>query len=76
MPPPKNVKLILSIPKEIKEKAELICQQRKISMAEFFIELIEREASEAQDPFAFLDGIWEDRQITAEEIRERAWKRS
>ena len=40
------------------------------------VELIEREAERLKDPFAELRGIWVDTPVTAEELSERARKRS
>ena len=37
---------------------------------------MEREAKREKDPFAGLEGVWKDNPVTAEDLREKAWKRS
>ena len=69
-------KLTLSVPPKFKRKAALLSRRRKKSISALFVEFVEREVKREKDPFAGLDGVWKDYPITAEELRERAWKRS
>jgi hypothetical protein len=69
-------KLTLSVPMGFKRKARRLSQRRGKSISALVVELIEREATLPSDPFANLRGIRKDRNIDAEEIRGRAWKRS
>ncbi len=71
-----TTKLTLSVPLKFKRTARLLSQRRGKSISALVVELIEREAAMQSDPFANLRGIWKDRDIDAEEIRQRAWKRS
>jgi len=71
-----TVKLTLSVPPDFKRKATMLSRKRKKSISALVVELLEREAAKEKDPFAGLDGIWEERDITVEELREKAWKRS
>lgn len=69
-------KLTLSVPPKFKRKAALLSRRRKKSISALFVEFVEREAMREKDPFAGLDGVWEGRDITLEQLREKAWKRS
>jgi hypothetical protein len=71
-----TVKLTLSIPPQFKRTATMLSRRRKKSISALFVELMEREAAKEKDPFAGLDGVWEGRDITVEQLREKAWKRS
>ncbi len=71
-----TTKLTLSVPLRFKRTAQALSKRRKKSISALVVELIEREASREKDPFAGLDGVWEGRDITLEELREKAWKRS
>lgn len=71
-----RTKLTLSVPMDFKRTARRLSQRRGKSISALVVELIEREAAMQGDPFANLRGIWKDRDIDAEELRERAWKRS
>ncbi|MBL7953796.1 MAG: hypothetical protein JNJ91_02070 [Flavobacteriales bacterium] len=71
-----TVKLTLSVPPKFKKTATMLSKRRKKSISALVVELLECEAAKEKDPFAGLDGIWEDRDITAEELRAKAWKRS
>lgn len=73
-----TTKLTLSVPLRFKRTASALSRRRKKSISALVVELIEREAAqdEAKDPFAELRGIWKGRNIDAEEIRQRVWKRS
>ncbi len=71
-----RTKLTLSVPMDFKRTARRLSQRRGKSISALVVELIEREAAMQRDPFANLRGIWKDRGIDADEIRERAWKRS
>ncbi|MBS1938241.1 MAG: hypothetical protein JSS84_10585 [Bacteroidetes bacterium] len=71
-----TAKLTLSVPLKFKRTARRLSQRRGKSISALVVELIEREAAMQRDPFANLRGIWKDRDIDAEELRERAWKRS
>ena len=73
---PMTTKLTLSVPLKFKRTARRLSQRRGKSISALVVELIEREAAMQSDPFANLRGIWKDRDIDADEIRERAWKRS
>ncbi len=68
-------KLTLSVPPGFKRKAALLSRRRKKSISALFVEFVEREAKREKDPFAGLDGVWEDNPITAEELRVKAWRR-
>ena len=69
-------KLTLSVPPKFKRKAAMLSRRRKKSISALFVEFVEREAKREKDPFAALEKIWKDNPITAEELREKAWKRS
>ena len=71
-----TVKLTLSVPPKFKRTATMLSRRRKKSISALFAELLEREAEKDKDQYAEMRGIWKDRDITVEEIRERAWKRS
>lgn len=71
-----TTKLTLSVPLKFKRTARRLSQRRGKSISALVVELIEREAAMQSDPFANLRGIWKDRDIDAEELRERAWNRS
>ena len=71
-----TAKLTLSVPLKFKRTARRLSQRRGKSISALVVELIEREAAMQSDPFANLRGIWKDRDIDAEELRERAWNRS
>ncbi len=73
---PTTTKLTLSVPLKFKRTARRLSQRRGKSISALVVELIEREAAMQSDPFANLRGIWKDRDIDAEELRERAWIRS
>jgi hypothetical protein len=69
-------KLTRSGPLNFKRKAALLSRKRKKSISALFVEFVEREAQREKDPFAVLEGVWKDNPVTAEELREKAWKRS
>lgn len=69
-------KLTLSVPPKFKRKAQVLSRRRKKSISALFVEFVEREAKREKDPFAGLDGVWEGRNITLEQLREKAWSRS
>ncbi|MBP8823272.1 MAG: hypothetical protein KBH07_06485 [Flavobacteriales bacterium] len=71
-----TTKLTLSVPLKFKRTARRLSQRRGKSISALVVELIEREAAKEKDPFAKLSEIWKDNPISAEELRERAWKRS
>ena len=71
-----TVKLTLSVPPKFKRTATMLSRRRKKSISALVVELLEREAKREKDPFAGLAEIWKDNPVTAEELRERAWKRS
>lgn len=71
-----TTKLTLSVPPNFKRTAAKLSRRRKKSISALVVELVEREARREKDPFATLEGVWKDNPITAEELRERAWKRS
>ncbi|MCI1751729.1 MAG: hypothetical protein LKM36_02360 [Flavobacteriales bacterium] len=52
-----------------------ISNRRNISISKLFDEFVERESVKEPEPFAKLDGIWKDRDISLEKIREKAWRR-
>lgn len=69
-------KLTLSVPPEFKRKAHQLSRRRKKSISALFVEFVERETKRLKDPFEELDGVWEGRDITLEQLRQRAWCRS
>ena len=71
-----TVKLTLSVPPKFKRTAAMLSRRRKKSISALVVELLEREAARDKDPFAGLDGVWKDNPVTAEQLREKAWKRS
>lgn len=71
-----TTKLTLSVPLRFKRTAAALSRRRKKSISALVVELVEREARREKDPFAGLEDIWKDNPITAEELREKAWKRS
>lgn len=71
-----TVKLTLSVPPKFKRTATMLSRRRKKSISALVVELLEREAAREKDPFAGLDGVWKDNPVTAEQLREKAWKRS
>ena len=71
-----TTKLTLSVPLKFKRTAAMLSRRRKKSISAVFVEFVEREAKREKDPFAGLEEIWKDNPITAEELREKAWKRS
>ncbi len=71
-----TTKLTLSVPPKFKQKAVMLSRRRKKSISALFVEFVEREAKREKDPFATLEGLWKDNPVTAEELREKAWKRS
>ena len=71
-----TTKLTLSVPLKFKRTAAMLSRRRKKSISALFVEFVEREAKLGKDPFAGLDGAWEGRDITLEQLREKAWKRS
>lgn len=71
-----TTKLTLSVPLKFKRTARKLSQRRGKSISALVVELIEREAAMQGDPFANLRGIWLDRDVDADEIRQHAWKRS
>ena len=68
-------KLTLSVPPEFKRKAHQLSRRRKMSISALFVEFVERETKHVKNPFEGLDGIWEGRDITLEQLRRRAWSR-
>ncbi len=71
-----TVKLTLSVPPNFKRTATMLSRRRKKSISALVVELLEREAAKEKDPFEKLAEIWGDNPVTADELRERAWKRS
>jgi len=74
-----TTKLTLSVPPKFKRTAAMLSRRRKKSISALFVEFVEfveREAEREMDPFATLESSWKDDPVTAEELRERAWKRS
>jgi len=69
-------KLTLSVPLKFKRKAQLLSRKRKKSISALFEEFVEREAKREKDPFSILEVVWKDDPVTADELREKAWKRS
>jgi hypothetical protein len=54
----------------------MLSRRRKKSISALFVEFVEREAKREKDPFETLEELWKDNPVTAEELREKAWKRS
>ncbi len=73
---PMTTKLTLSVPPKFKRTAAILSRRRKKSISALFVEFVEREAKREKDPFATLEELWKDNPVTAEELREKAWKRS
>lgn len=71
-----TTKLTLSVPLKFKRTDRRLSRQRGKSISALVVELIEREAKKEKDPFAKLSEIWKDNPVSAEELRERAWRRS
>lgn len=69
-------KLTLSIPPEFKRKAHQLSRRRKKSISALFVEFVELETRREKNPFDGLDGVWQGRDITLEQLRQRAWCRS
>ena len=72
-----TTKLTLSVPPKFKRTAEALSRSRKKSISALVVELVEREAAQEKEkmPFQELLGIWADRDITLEKIREKAWRK-
>lgn len=68
-------KLTITVPEGFKETARCLARARGKSISALVVELVEREAAKAKDPFEGLRGIWKDNPVSASEIRKRAWKR-
>ncbi len=71
-----TTKLTLSVPLKFKRTARILSRKRKKSISALFVEFVERESKAQKDPFAGIAGMWKDYDISAEELRKRAWKRS
>ncbi len=71
-----TTKLTLSVPPKFKRTAAMLSRRRKKSISALFVEFVEREAKREKDPFETLEALWRDNPVTAEELREKAWKRS
>lgn len=69
-------KLTLSVPPKFKRTAAMLSRKRKKSISALFVEFVEREVKREKDPFAALEELWKDNPVTAEELREKAWRRS
>lgn len=70
-----KTKLTLLVEEKTKRKARILSNRRKISISKLFDEFVERESVKEEEPFAKLEGIWKDRDITLEKIRDKAWRR-
>ena len=70
-----KTKLTLLVEEKTKRKARILSNRRRISISKLFDEFVERESVKESEPFAKLDGIWKDRDITLEKIREKTWRR-
>lgn len=71
-----TTRLTLSVPLKFKRTAEALSKKRRKSISALVVELVEREAAQEKDIYAELRGIWKGRDINADEIRQRVWKRS
>ena len=71
-----TVRLTLSVPQKAKRTATMLSRKRNKSISALIVELLDREAAKEKDPFERLAEIWGDNPATADELRERAWKRS
>lgn len=71
-----KTKLTLSVEEKVKRSAHALSRLRKRSISSLVSEFIERELSRKEEPLTEFWGIWADRDITLEQIREKAWKRS
>ena len=71
-----KTKLTLSVDAKVKRSARLLSRKRKRSISALVSEFIERELARKEEPLKEFWGIWADRDITLEKIREKAWKRS
>lgn len=71
-----KTKLTLSVDSKVTRSARLLSRRRKRSISALFSEFIERELARKEEPLKEFWGIWADRDITLEKIREKAWKRS
>ena len=71
-----KTKLTLSVDAKVKRSARLLSRKRKRSISALVSEFIERELARKEEPLKEFWGIWADRDITLEKIREKAWRRS
>lgn len=72
-----KTKLTLLVEERTKRKARILSNRRRISISRLFDEFVERESARKKEevPFEGLWGIWADRDITLERIREKAWRK-
>ncbi|MCC6577252.1 MAG: hypothetical protein IT228_07915 [Flavobacteriales bacterium] len=72
-----KTKLTLFVEERTKRKARILSDRRRISISRLFDEFVERESARKKEevPFEGLWGIWVDRDITLEKIREKAWRK-
>lgn len=72
-----KIKLTLLVEEKTKRKARILSNRRRISISKLFDEFVERESAKKKEtvPFESLWGIWADRDITLEKIREKAWRK-
>ncbi len=68
-------KLTLTIRREVARKARSLSRSRRQTVSRMFEEWVLR-MSDTEDPLLALAGLWKDRDISLEEIRKQAWKRS
>ncbi|MBK9275104.1 MAG: hypothetical protein IPM49_11285 [Flavobacteriales bacterium] len=70
-----KTKLTLLVDERIKRKARALSKRRKTSISAMISEFIDREDKVKKDALNEFWGIWADRDIDLEKIRERAWRR-
>ena len=71
-----RTKLTLSVDQRTLKNARSLSRRRKRSISSLVAEFFERELKRKEDPLMEFWGIWADRDVTVEKIRENAWKRS
>ncbi|MBK8583690.1 MAG: DUF6364 family protein [Flavobacteriales bacterium] len=71
-----KTKLTLSVEEEVKRSAHALSRLRKRSISSMVSEFIERELARKNEPLSEFWGIWIDRDMTLEQIREKNWNRS
>ncbi|GEM_PF-1568858 len=74
--PGMKTKLTLSVDTKVKRNARILSRRRKRSISALVSEFIERELARKEEPLMEFWGIWADRDVTLEGLREKAWKRS